>query len=104
MRLQFSLATLFICTTVLAMVCAVCVAVPARDSVSLQVKDRVKIVYGKHAFIRPLTTSEIAQRLAIFGPASVAAALVVLWIGRRATWDGPANRLRTVEVQTSRWG
>src|SRR5262245_35888317 len=91
MRFQFSLATLLVCITVLAVVSAVCVKVRVADPTYLIVAgERVYIPPGKllaageaSILYRSPTAPEIAWRLALCGPASVAATLGVLCIGRR---------------------
>src|SRR5262245_30179473 len=84
MRLQFSLATLLVCITVLAVVCAVCVKVTVRDFGPTHIGTYGAQMYN--VIDRPPTASEIAQRLALWGPASIAATLGVLWIGRRVLY------------------
>src|SRR5262245_46999711 len=93
MKVQFSLATLLIITTVLAIVCAVCVALPVRaelyrslelinppkGEVEIRTEGRL-VVYEYH---RPPTASEIAIRLSIFGPLAIAAVLLTQWALRK---------------------
>jgi hypothetical protein len=85
MKLQFSLTTLLVCVTVLAVLCVVCVQIPV-------VKPHHFTIMGQPMYIltgageyadRPPTTSEIFQRLAIVVPLSIAATLAVLWTIRR---------------------
>jgi hypothetical protein len=83
MRFQFSLATLLICTTVLAVVSAWCVQLPVREERIIEI--------ASHLFPEPIhvvrsrrpTAQEIARRLAIWGPISVVGTLAGLWIVRR---------------------
>src|SRR5262245_49346185 len=83
MRLQFSLATLLVCITVLAVVCAVCVAVHVREIVHGPTYYSGKPIYTWDEIERLPNAAEIVQRLAFWGPASLAVTLGVLWIGRR---------------------
>ena len=97
MKLQFSLATLLICMTVLAVVCAFAVALPVYQSFYFADGDdpsviefpdgsglqfdqpvgTVEKVYQRHA-----TASEITWRIAIFGASIIAATLAALWLIR----------------------
>ena len=79
MKLQFSLATLLICMTVLAVVCAISIKIPAINMVI----DPDPFSSGFVPFSRPPTLSEIAIRLAVWGPTTIAATLGVLWTFRR---------------------
>jgi hypothetical protein len=78
MKLRFSLATLLICVTVLAIVAAICAQVP--------VTEPPRLVWGLFSgdmiladSARPPTIGEIVLRLGLWGPVSVAAVLFVLW-------------------------
>jgi len=94
-KLQFSLATLLVCITVLAVVCAACVQVSVQDWEFRRISDHRAVLYpsaevdqdGKKAFDRPPQVDEIARRLALWGPASIAATLGVLWIEPRLQWS-----------------
>jgi hypothetical protein len=87
MKLQFSLATLLVCTTVLAVVCAAAVSVPVHET-EIRPVLHLYLVPGPHPTDmiethRPPTASEIATRLAWAGPLSIAATLVALLFIRR---------------------
>jgi len=77
MRFQFSLATLLVFMTVLAVVCAVCVQQPVREEKVIETS-----IFPK-AFLRVTsrrpTAQEIASRLALWEPLSMAATLGTLW-------------------------
>jgi hypothetical protein len=85
MKLQFSLATLLVCVTVLAVVCAVAVGIPVSEIVQEYPKwySSSPIKPYNVAHPRPPTTSEIASRLALWGPPALAATLGALWVIRR---------------------
>jgi hypothetical protein len=76
MKLLFSLATLLICMTVLAVVKENLVI----ESGSLSSEARIDI---NRPYWRMRESAEIAIRLAIYGPLSLAATLGVLWTIRR---------------------
>jgi hypothetical protein len=92
LKLQFSLATLLVCTTVLAVVCAVAVKMPVyveRQSTSFIRKttlpNGITTATFKDSFSlnRPPDGIDIAWRLAIWGPLAIAGTLAGLWIVRR---------------------
>jgi hypothetical protein len=95
MKLQFSLATLLVCVTVLAVVCAVSVnadvvetrLVPKTTLVPLTPFTRGVIWPPIEATAKEIhrspTRADIVWRLAIWGPNSVIATLVLLWSIRR---------------------
>ena len=83
MKLQFSLATLLVCMTVLAVVCCMC----AKMQVHLDV-DTVETINGKtyplrYTDNRPPTENEFVLRLMWAAPLSIAATLGTLWAIRR---------------------
>src|SRR5436190_10482946 len=92
MKLQFSLATLLVCMTVLAVVCAMSVSVPVRAEryrsveltnppmreVTIRTEGRL-VVYEYH---RPPTVSEIALRIGWWGVPFLAATLAATWFIR----------------------
>ena len=87
MKLQFSLATLLVCMTVLAVVCALAFRLKVHQP---EKPMGVYIIHGPLAdeLIEPAndhvpTPSEAAKRLAIWGPLSIAVTLGVLWLIRR---------------------
>jgi hypothetical protein len=94
MKLQFSLATLLVCTAIVAVACMICVNVAVHDveitrrNIVLTMLDRAgtQIPYFIDdiiEFTRPPTTKELALRLAWVAPLSIAATLVALWAVRR---------------------
>jgi hypothetical protein len=83
MKLQFSLATLLVCVTVLGVVCALCVQLPVHKSVSGETYFFVKAVYDRGEISLPPTNREIAWRLAWSAPLSIVGTLAGLWIVRR---------------------
>jgi hypothetical protein len=83
MKLQFSLATLLVCVTVLAVVIAISVQMPVTYKPNIA-----------NSYVGPYSTSaielnrspkpsEIEARIAIWGIPSVAATLAMLWAIRR---------------------
>jgi hypothetical protein len=95
MKLQFSLATLLVCVTVLAVVCGVSINLPVythrtRMTTTVFYKDG-KPDYGNQINSAPETVTEslpptgpeIVRRIAWAGPLSIAATLAVLWSIRR---------------------
>lgn len=80
MKLQFSLATLLVCVTALAVVGGIAVEVPVRRIFCYEPVAGP----GPTEFIdyKPPTASEIAQRLELWWPASIAVTLGVLWAVR----------------------
>ena len=83
MKLQFSLATLLIGLTVLAVVCAVSVEIPVRQIIFLDFAGAGGVGRAEHVHYEPPTASEFALRLAWAGPLSIAATLTVLQAIRR---------------------
>ena len=81
MKLQFSLATLLVCVTVLAVVCADAIEMPVL--VERQSSSYVGGITLPSSFKRPPDDIDIAWRMALWGPSSVAATLGVLWSIRR---------------------
>ena len=91
MKLQFSLATLLICMTVLAVVCAVSLTLPVYETTrvglvppwfspdGISQPKLTESIYDEH---QP-TGSDVIRRLAIWWPPALATALGVLWIVRR---------------------
>jgi hypothetical protein len=80
MKLQFSLATLLVCMTVLAVVCAACALVPVYFCI-----DSTR-GFGKQyttSISFPPTLLTFAQRLAWSVPLALAATFGVLWAIRR---------------------
>ena len=76
MKLQFSLATLLVCVTVLAVVAAVAAKVPVQAS-------GLEISWYDGTYDRPPNAAELASRLAWSWPLALAATLGVLWAIRR---------------------
>ncbi len=88
MKLQFSLATLLVCMTVLAVACIASVTIPIYEK--LDTNRHVPIVEGGIYIVgwtrsdrhRP-TREDIAWRSVVWGPAAIAGTVVVLWAIRR---------------------
>ena len=84
MKLQFSLATLLVCVTVLAVVAAFAAGIQVHDMTEWQ-----PIANSKHQmfqwteFDRPPHVAEIARRMLIWGSPTLVATLAVLWSIRR---------------------
>lgn len=101
MKLQFSLVTLLVCMTVLAVVAAFCKALPVKvpahteniaitSEISRQLTQRgIRAAYGQTvpalypAESHPVKVNEFAWRLAWAAPLSIAGTLAVLWLIRR---------------------
>jgi hypothetical protein len=93
MKLQFSLATLLVCMTVLAIVLEVSIREPVYEFESIQ--PDVRLVSGKHyppRFVpHPLATfwvhdpgiGDVLFRVAWAGPIAIAVTLGALWAVRR---------------------
>jgi hypothetical protein len=87
MKLQFSLATMLVCVTVLAVVCVLAIRLKVHQpemptgvySLSGQSAEELVIPANDHS----PAPSEAAKRLALWGPLSVAATLGALWAIRR---------------------
>jgi hypothetical protein len=80
---RFSLATLLICITVLAVVCAAAIEIPVRQIVLIDFLGAGGVGRAEHVRYEPPTASEFALRLAWAGPLSIAAALAALRMIRR---------------------
>ena len=116
MKLQFSLATLLVCVTVLAVVCAFAIRRPVIDlrtnnydkpflgdplgdplGYPLPADAKIISISKSHfTFERPPNVSEIALRFVTWGIPAIAATLGVLWIVRRLKsrrhTDPPADK------------
>ena len=90
MKLQFSLATLLVCTTVLGVVCAFAISCPVNDTEIFVKKysdphtfDRIQTLKFIRRFTRTPDFREFAWRMAIWGSPAVAATVGTLWTIRR---------------------
>ena len=90
MKLEFSLATLLVCMTVLAVVAAIAALMPVRESrvsgmrVILPQNGATGVMFNDEGvFNRPPTGEDIVARNTIFAPPAIAAPLGVLWAIRR---------------------
>ncbi len=83
MKLQFSLTTLLVYMTVLAVVCAASVAIPIRAVVQGPVFLIPKPVYESTEISRSPTVAETLRRIAIWSPAAIAGTLAGMWLVRR---------------------
>jgi hypothetical protein len=87
MKLQFSLATLLVCMTVLSGVCAAAVALPVREAAIVATDVSCSGPRPPQLTImvmsRQPTTSEIAIRIAWVAPLTLAATFGGLWTIRR---------------------
>ena len=87
MKLQFSLATLLVCMTVLAVVCAAAVTIPVHEPRPVKVPRTITDSQGYLRFIfethiiewRIVTAADVVRRFFVWGPASIAATLATLW-------------------------
>jgi hypothetical protein len=80
MKFQFSLSTLLICITMLALVCALCVKIRVEKEFDLELKsEHVVITHHLMKYRAPPDGSDIARRLALWGPLAVAGTLACLW-------------------------
>jgi hypothetical protein len=73
--------TMLICVTALALVCPIAAALPVHEQ-HHRSQEFVPIVWLEDV-ARPPTPSEIALRIALWGPASIAVALAALFLFRR---------------------
>ena len=90
MKLQFSLATLLVCMTVLAVVAAISARMPVWELLAEWLNPprfapggTVYQAINRSYWERPPHGAEIVLRLAIWGPVAIAATLGVLWTIRR---------------------
>jgi hypothetical protein len=84
MKLQFSLATLLICMTVLAVVAAICSRVLITETLLPNPFQTPNPFEPDGPLIsRPPTVGEIALRMSLWGPASIVVSLGALWVVRR---------------------
>jgi hypothetical protein len=83
MKLQFSLATLLACMTVLAVVCAACAMVPVHQSVGGSYTIAGIIHTDISEWDDSPEVNDVLRRFSIWSPLSVAATLGVLWAVRR---------------------
>ncbi len=82
MKLQFSLATLLVCLTVLAVVCGVAAVLPVYFTTrvtNFSVPEAPTMTTDS----RSPSATDIAWRLAWAGPIAIAATLATLWTIRR---------------------
>jgi hypothetical protein len=100
MKLQFSLATLLVCMTALAVVCALSISIPVNENPPSRLyrdgKGSIREESVNRTIPVPTDWKEIEQRLtrnpngrdvawrmAVWGPLAIAATLGVLWTVRR---------------------
>jgi hypothetical protein len=83
MKLQFSLATLLVCMTVVAVVCVVCATVPVRQSVGGTYMIAGLIHTDISEWDDSPEVSDVLRRFSIWGPISGAVTLFTLWLIRR---------------------
>jgi hypothetical protein len=91
MKLQFSLATLLVCMTVLAVVCAIAISMPVRETTKIEFTTQRTTPEGKPVIelseriseSHSPTAENIAWRVGLWGTSAVAATLGVLWAIRR---------------------
>ena len=82
MKLQFSLATLLICMTVLAVVIAICAAIPVSEFVNTE--DPFAMPMEIH---RSPTLGEMAFRVSTWGVLAIANTIAALWTIRHLKSD-----------------
>src|SRR5262245_62964329 len=101
MKLQFSLATLLVCITVLAVVCGLAISITVEKKA--QWPSRSKLEWGavsgyyygpaiEVVYQEKPTATQITHRLALWGPVSLVATLGVPWIGRRVMTQSTPSR------------
>jgi len=79
MKLQFSLATLLVCTTVLAVVCAIAMRIGVYEA-DLSKAVRLSPTVSRYPYLyRPPNATEIATRLAWSAPLAILLTLGVPW-------------------------
>jgi hypothetical protein len=79
MKLQFSLATLLICMTVLAVVCAFAISVKVfKPAVKFVLPGDTSEHIARKALYRTLTVAEVTLRIVLWGASAIAATLIVL--------------------------
>jgi hypothetical protein len=79
MRFQFSLTTLLVCMTVLAMVAAISVAVPVHEHVvASPTGPPFDAVFGEFDWQRPPGLDEVLHRSILFGTPAVLVMLTAL--------------------------
>ena len=85
MKLQFSLATLLVCMTVLAVVCCIAAVIPVHESaVTSPSGPPFDLAFGPIVNLRRRPElNEVIQRVATFGLPAVGIAIVALWTIRR---------------------
>jgi hypothetical protein len=86
MKLQFSLATLLVCMTVLAVVAAICALVKVHQDAVIDenhVGQTATFDEVSPEIIRLPNGTEFASRIFLWGPISVAVPLTALWTIRR---------------------
>ena len=91
MKLQFSLATLLVCMTVLAVTCAIAALIPKHTEIQFTVihdvfsNGRMRGIPEERTAISdgPPSVIDIGGRFAVWGPCSIAATFVALWTIRR---------------------
>jgi len=85
MKLQFSLATMLVCVTMLAGDLALATAIPVKETIFICFTPDANPRPGddKQTYSRPPTDGEIVSRLLIVLPLSIAPPLCALWLIRR---------------------
>lgn len=92
MKLQFSLATLLVCVTVLAVVCAIAVTIPAHELVKAGTPGITAFFNGRPVYEtynsdricpRLLTGWDIVTRVVLWGTPTIFVTLAALWLIRR---------------------
>jgi hypothetical protein len=85
MKLQFSLATLLVCMTVLALVCCIAAVIPVHESVVTSPSGPpFESAFGPIVNLRRRPElSEVIQRATMFSLPAVGIAMVALWSIRR---------------------
>ena len=85
MKLQFSLATLLVCVTVLAVVCCIAAVIPVHEfAVTSPSGPPFDSAFGPIVNLRRRPElSEVIQRATMFGLPAVGIAIVALWLIRR---------------------
>ena len=89
MKLQFSLATLLVCVTVLAVVCALAVALPVNERTISKTPGRslapdgLPVTYEMIHYRHKPTPWEVTARTALWGSPAIVLTLGLAWAIRR---------------------
>jgi hypothetical protein len=83
MKLQFSLATIFVCVAVMAVVLTYCVSKPVVEPAPYSDSPFDKGIFNLYDSARNPTLGEVLLRFCCYAPPSLAATLAIFWGIRR---------------------